>query len=240
MRGLSGKNILVTGALGGIGSAVCERLLEEGCQVLAVDIAEAEDSRFAFSGVLDVTDEESVRSTLSQAIASVSRIDGLVATAGIQVSRPTHELTVDELRRVVDVSLMGTFSTTRFLIPHMLESGGGSIVTFGSTAAVGAAPELASYAAAKGAVLQYTRSIAAEYGSRGVRSNCICPGGTKTPMMKEIDAHRVGRDHFLEGHPIGRYAETSEIAAAVAFLLSEDSSFMLGTATMVDGGYSMS
>src|SRR5699024_4804012 len=113
------------------------------------------------------------------------------------------------------------------------------IVTFGSTAAVGAAPELASYAAAKGAVLQFTRSVAAEYGARGVRANCLCPGGTMTPMMREIDASRVGHDHFLERHPIGRYAEPTEIAAGVAYLLSDDASFVLGSATMVDGGYSM-
>lgn len=239
MRGLSGKRVLVTGAAGGIGAAIVSRLVEEGCRVLAVDMVEPKESGAEFRGTCDVTDEQSVVEVFQAAVDAVGDIDGLVATAGIQVSKPTHELTVDELRKVVDVSLVGTFLATRFVIPRMLEAGGGSIVTFGSTAAVGAAPELASYAAAKGAVLQFTRSIAAEYGSRGIRSNCICPGGTMTPMMREIDASRVGRDHFLERHPIGRYAEPSEIAAGVAFLLSDESSFVLGSAMMVDGGYSM-
>lgn len=239
MNGLDGKRILVTGATGGIGRAIVDRLLAEGCRVLAVDMVRLEDERVSFSGVCDVTDEASVDRAFSEAEAAVGGIDGLVATAGIQVSKPTHELSLEEFRRVLEVSAVGTFLATRRVLPGMLEAGAGGIVTFGSTAAVGAAPELASYAAAKGAVLQYTRSIAAEYGSRGIRANCMCPGGTMTPMMREIDAHRVGRDHFLERHPIGRYAEPAEIAAAVAYLLSDDASFVLGAAMMVDGGYSM-
>ena len=133
---------------------------------------------------------------------------------------------------------MGTFLVTKAVVPSMLKRGSGLIVTFGSTAAVVAAPELAAYAAAKGAVLQFTKSIAAEYAGRGIRANCVCPGGTMTPLLAEIDRRRTGPDHFREGHPIGRYADPSEIASAVAFLLSNDSSFVLGSALMVDGGYS--
>lgn len=239
MKGLAGKRILVTGATGGIGRAVVDRLIEEGCRVLAVDMVMPDNPQLEFASICDVTDETSVAEVFEAGIAEVGGIDGLVATVGIQVSKPTHELSVEEFRRVIDVNVVGTFLASRYLIPRMLEAGTGNIVTFGSTAAIVAAPALASYAAAKGAVLQYTRSIAAEYGSRGIRANCICPGGTMTPMLRDIEANRVGPDHFLEKHPIGRYAEPSEIAASVAYLLSDDSSFMLGAAMVVDGGFSM-
>lgn len=240
MRGLEGLRVLVTGAAGGIGSAVVQRLHDEGALVAGVDLQSPDDSRLAYRAACDVTDEQSVATAFGGAVQELGAIQALIATAGIQVSMPTHELSVDAFRAVLEVSVIGTFVTTKNVIPAMLAAGDGRIVTFGSTAAVMAAPQLSSYAAAKGAVLQYTRSIAAEYGARGVRSNCICPGGTLTPMIKAIDAERQGGDnHFLQRHPIGRYADPAEIAAAVAFLVSDDSSFMLGAAMMVDGGYSI-
>lgn len=239
MNGLSGLTVMVTGAAGGIGAAVVERLSEEGAVVAGVDMVDPTGARLAHAGRCDVTDEASVAAAFGAAIDAIGPIDALVATAGIQISKDTHELTVEEFRSVLDVSVIGTFVTTKYVIPHMLAAGSGRIVTFGSTAAVRSAPRLAAYAAAKGAVLQYTRSIAVEYGARGIRSNCICPGGTMTPMMKAIEAERTGVDHFKERHPIGRYAEPEEIAGTVAYLLSDDASFMLGATVMVDGGYSI-
>lgn len=239
MKGLSELTVMVTGAAGGIGAAVVERLAAEGAVVAGVDMVDPVSGRLAHAGRCDVTDEASVEAAFGAAADAVGPFDALVATAGIQISKDTHELTVEEFRRVLDVSVIGTFLTTKYVIPPMLAAGSGRIVTFGSTAAVRSAPRLAAYAAAKGAVLQYTRSIAVEYGSRGIRSNCICPGGTMTPMMRAIEAERTGVDHFKERHPIGRYAEPDEIAATVAYLLSDDASFMLGATVMVDGGYSI-
>lgn len=238
-RGLRGLRVMITGASGGIGSAIVGRLHEEDAVVMGVDVAAPQDERLSFSAACDVTDEDSVAAAFDAATSAFGEIDALVATAGIQISRDTHEITVDEFRRVLDVSVIGSFVTTKYLIPRMLDAGRGRIVTFGSTAAVGSAPRLAAYAAAKGAVLQYTRSIAVEYAARGIRCNCICPGGTMTPMMAEIETQRVGVDHFKERHPIGRYADPAEIASVVAFLLSDDASFMIGSAVMVDGGYSI-
>lgn len=237
MTGLDGLRVLVTGAAGGIGRRVVDRLEAEGAVIAATDIEEPDIPGIGFVGAADVTDEDAVAVMVARAESVLGGIDALVATAGIQLSGPTHEVSAADFRRVLEVSVMGTFLVTRAVLPCMFRGGGGRIVTFGSTAAVVAAPELAAYAAAKGAVLQFTRSIAAEYAHHQIRANCVCPGGTMTPLLAEIDRHRVGPDHFRARHPIGRYAEPGEIAAAVAFLLADDSSFVLGSALMVDGGY---
>lgn len=238
MRGLSGMRVLVTGAAGGIGGAVVERLVSEGARVAGADLQPPRDDRLAAALAGDVTDQEQVAAMVAAAREALGGVDALVALAGVQAFGPTHELDPDVFRRTLEVNVLGTFLVTRAVLPEMLQRRSGRIVTVGSTAAVCAAPGLAAYAAAKGAVLQFTRSIAVEYAGHGIRANCLCPGGTATPMMAEIDRRRQGTDHFLAGHPIGRYAEPAEIAAAAAYLLSDDASFVLGAAVMVDGGYS--
>lgn len=237
MNGLQGLRVLVTGAAGGIGSQVVARLVAEGAHVAVTDIVTPDLAGTSFAAAADITDEKSVAVLFAEAETALGGIDALVAVAGIQVSGPTHEVLATDFRKVLEVSVMGTFLATKAVVPAMLARNFGRIVTFGSTAAVVAAPELAAYAAAKGAVLQFTKSIAAEYARRGIRANCVCPGGTMTPLLAEIDKHRTGEDHFREGHPIGRYADPAEIASVVAFLVSDDSSFVLGSALMVDGGY---
>lgn len=237
MTGVAGRRVLVTGAAGGIGRSVVKRLRADGALVAGADIVAPEGARLDFAVAADVTDEASIEAAVLSARDALGGIDTLVAAAGVEVSGPTHELSARAFRNVLEVGVMGTFLATRAVLPGMLESGGGTIVTFGSTAAVVAAPGLSAYAASKGAVLQFTRSIAAEYARRGIRANCICPGGTLTPMLAAIDRERTGPDDFRERHPIGRYAQPEEIAAAVAFLVSDDASFVVGSALMVDGGY---
>lgn len=236
-RGDEQLRVLVTGAGGAIGQAVLARLAAGGAAIAAVDLRPPEWSGVSIGA--DVTDEDDMVRAVAEATDALGGVDALVAMAGIHVSAPTHELALADFRKVLEVGAVGTFLSAKAVLPGMIAQGHGRIVTFGSTAAVRAAPGLASYAAAKGAVLQLTRTIAVEYAQRGIRANCLCPGGVATPLLDAIDAERTGPDHFKEKHPIGRYARPEEIADVVAFLVSDESSFMTGATVMADGGYSI-
>lgn len=237
MRGLDGMRVLVTGAAGGIGLECVRRLAGEGAQVAASDLEapDAAEARVALGG--DVTSPEDAERLVAAAADALDGLDGLLLAAGIHWSGPTHEMNVDAFRRVVDVSLLGTFLCCRAALPRFVAQGSGRIVTLGSTASLGGAPQLAAYSAAKGAVLNLTRSIAVEYARAGVRANCLCPGSTNTPLMKRLMAERDDPQAFADKHPIGRFAEPEEIAGTAAFLLSDEASFFVGSAVVVDGGF---
>ncbi len=231
-------SVLVTGAGRGIGLAVTERLAEEGAHVAAADLnepVECAGAKARLSG--DVTSEEDVARVFDDAWDALNGVDALVLCAGIHWVGPTHEMRAEDFDRVLAVSARGTFLFCRAALPRMVDRGSGHILTFGSTAAVAGAPGLTAYAAAKGAVLQITRSIAAEYAPLGIRANCLCPGATDTPLLRELMAGRADAQGFRDAHPIGRFAQPAEIAGAAAWLLSEDASFMVGAAVMCDGGF---
>ncbi len=236
MRGLESLRVLVTGAAGGIGAAVTKRLVAEGARVAAADL-QAPDGVGEASVGGDVTDEDDAARVVEEAHAALGGLDGLVLTAGIHYVGPTHEMAVADFDRVLAVSARGTFLCLRAALPGMLQQRSGRIVTYGSTAALVGAPGLTAYAAAKGAVLQITRSVAAEYASQGIRVNCLCPGATDTPLLRRLMADRPDPEHFAQAHPIGRFADADEIAAATAFLLSDDASYFIGSAVVCDGGF---
>jgi NAD(P)-dependent dehydrogenase (short-subunit alcohol dehydrogenase family) len=236
MRGLESLRVLVTGAAGGIGAAVTQRLVSEGARVAAADL-QAPDSVAEASVGGDVTDEDSVAHVVAEARSALGGLDGLVLTAGIHYVGPTHEMAAADWDRVLAVSARGTFLCIRAALPGMLQQQAGRIVTYGSTAALVGAPGLTAYAAAKGAVLQITRSVAAEYASQGIRANCLCPGATDTPLLRHLMADRPDPEQFAQAHPIGRFADADEIAAATAFLLSDDASYFIGSAVVCDGGF---
>jgi NAD(P)-dependent dehydrogenase (short-subunit alcohol dehydrogenase family) len=237
MEGLAGLRTLVTGAAGGIGQAVVERLVAEGARVAAADLAELEDTGAAAALRGDVTVESDAAGLVAHASDKLGGLDALVLAAGVHWVGPTHEMPVEEFDRVLAVSVRGTFLCLRAALPGFVAQGSGRVVTFGSTAALVGAPGLTAYSAAKGAVLNLTRSVAAEYARRGIRANCLCPGATVTPMLERLQADRPDPQAFARAHPIGRYAEPAEMAAATAFLLSDDASFFIGSAVVADGGF---
>ncbi len=236
MRGLESLRVLVTGAAGGIGAAVTQRLVVEGARVAAADL-QAPDGVAEASVGGDVTDEDDAARVVEEAHAALGGLDGLVLTAGIHYVGPTHEMAAADFDRVLAVSARGTFLCLRAALPGMLQQRSGRIVTYGSTAALVGAPGLTAYAAAKGAVLQITRSVAAEYASQGIRVNCLCPGATDTPLLRRLMADRPDPEHFAQAHPIGRFADADEIASATVFLLSDDASYFIGSAVVCDGGF---
>ena len=240
MRGLDGRRVLVTGAAGGIGLACVRRLTAEGARVAAADLVDPDGVEAAARLVGDVTRPADAERLVAAAADALGGLDGIVLAAGIHWTGPTHEMEPEAFAKVLDVSVMGSFLCCRAALPRFVEQGAGHIVTLGSTASLGGAPGLAAYSAAKGAVLNLTRSIAVEYARAGVRANCLCPGSTNTPLLQRLMADRSNPDAFRDKHPIGRFAEPEEIASAAAFLLSDDASYFVGSAVVVDGGFTAS
>lgn len=225
---------VVTGAASGIGAACAERLATEGATVVTVDVTGTVDH------LLDVRDEAAVEAAFGSVMSEHGRLDAVVHAAGVAGGGPIHLLDGDEWDRVVDVNLKGTFLVDKHSSIHMLEQGHGSIVNIASIEGLEGTEGGSAYNASKGGVVMLTKSVAIDYGRRGIRVNCICPGGIDTPLLRSItdsDGMDAYRERLREEHLLGRFGRPSEIAAAAAFLASEDASFITGHALVVDGGF---
>ncbi len=237
---LHGKVCVITGAASGIGLASCERFAAEGARVVGVDLREHSVGELALQA--DVTDETAVREMYARVRAELGRIDVLFNNAGISPDDDTSVLdtTLEAWERVQAANLRSVFLCCKHGIPHMLEndpSGGSVINTASFVAILGAATSQISYTASKGGVLALSRELGVEFGRRGVRVNAVCPGPVNTPLLQELfakDPERAARR--LVHIPMGRFGEASEIASAVLFLASDDSSFMTAGTLLVDGG----
>ena len=237
---LSGRRVFVTGAGSGIGRACASRSLATTNAPSAARRDAPAVPGAALAVVADVTSEQSVADAVAQAADACGGLDTVVTCAGVLQSAATHETPLELWDLVLGVNLTGTFLAVRECLPHLLAAGGGSVVTIGSIASVVAGGYAACYDASKGAVLQFTRAVGAEYAHRGIRANCVCPGAVATGL-KATSAAVTGplrSQHATWAEaPISRHADPAEIAAVVAFLCADDSSFMTGSAVMVDGGF---
>jgi NAD(P)-dependent dehydrogenase (short-subunit alcohol dehydrogenase family) len=242
MGRLDGKVAVITGAGSGIGRASAERFAAEGAKVVCADVSGQEEEVAAGIGSsavgirVDVTTSADVARMIATALEHFGRLDILFNNAGFGggARQPLAEVDEADFDRQVAVHLKGVFLGMKHGIPALLHSGGGSIINTASAAGLVGWKELAPYAAAKGGVVQLTKSAALDYAQAGIRVNAICPGITWTGMSgRATGATRQS----TPDQPMGRWGEVTELAAAALFLASDESSFITGAAIPVDGGY---
>jgi NAD(P)-dependent dehydrogenase (short-subunit alcohol dehydrogenase family) len=244
---VAGRVAVVTGGCSGIGLASVRRLAAEGARVVIGDVDSAHGPEVAaeVDGLFqrtDVTNEDEVRQLFAAAQATYGSVDIAFNNAGISPADDDSILVteLDAWRRVQEVNLTSVYLCCRAALPYMLEQGRGSIINTASFVAVlGAATSQISYTASKGGVLSLSRELGVQFARQGVRVNALCPGPVNTPMLVELfasDPERAARR--LVHVPMGRFAEAEEIANAVLFLASDESSFITASTFLVDGGIS--
>jgi NAD(P)-dependent dehydrogenase (short-subunit alcohol dehydrogenase family) len=247
----AGKVAVVTGAGSGIGRAIAARLAADGAQVAVVDVDQpaAEQTVELVSGgngaaaafPTDVADAASVRRMVAAVVEQFGRIDVLCNVAGLDHGiSPIAELAEQTWDRVMAVNAKGPFLCCKYVVPLMVERGGGAIVNMASDLGYIVVPGLGAYCASKGALLQLTRVLAAEYAQHNIRVNAVCPTMVDTPMARRTIATHPDPDGWLRGVeagiPLGRIGRPEEIAEVVAFVASDAASYMTGSIVAVDGG----
>jgi len=240
---LTGRHALVIGAGSGIGAAVAEGLADFGAVVACADLKREAADRTAATIVrkggraeghaVDITDEAAVEAL----VGGVPGLDALVCTPAVNVRKPLLEITSAEFDRVVNLNLKGSFLVMRAAGRRMAAQGKGSIILYSSIRALTVEPGQGVYAATKAGTLQLIRALAAELGPSGVRANAVAPGVVETPLTEPIKARPDWYRAYAEKSALGRWAQPSEMVGPAIYLASEASSFVTGTLTIVDGGW---
>ena len=249
---LQGKVALITGAGSGIGRRIACRFADEGADVAVHDVSDEgaletaemvrERQRRAQTYHVDVSRAGEVRQVIERTVRDFGRVAVLVNCAGINMYRPPFDFSDDDWERIIGVNLTGTWNYCRYLGPHMVEQGGGSIVNISSVGAFQTSYYRAPYMASKGGVTSLTQALAQDLAESNVRVNAVAPGAVKTGMTRP-DERRLGRisDEMVQAlTPMRRWATPEEIASAALFLASDEASFVTGHSLVVDGGLSTS
>jgi NAD(P)-dependent dehydrogenase (short-subunit alcohol dehydrogenase family) len=249
---LEGKVILITGAGSGMGRVAAQMFAREGARIVANDYAEgplretvslvheAGGTILGIPGNVAVADD--VQQAISEGVRAFGALHVLYNNAGIMPGDDTsvEETSEEVYNRVMDVNLKGVFLCCKYGIPALLHSGGGSIINIASfVALLGCTVPQDAYTASKGGVLSLTRSLAVQYGRRGIRANAICPGPIETPLLRHLWTSEEERNKRLNRMPLGRFGTPEDVVQAAIFLASDESSWITGTTFVVDGGISV-
>jgi NAD(P)-dependent dehydrogenase (short-subunit alcohol dehydrogenase family) len=241
---LKDKTAIITGGGSGIGLATARAFCKEGAKVIlfgrrkeklvsAAD--ELGDSALIVQG--DMTHNDDLDKLINKTLKNFKGIDILVNSAGLFNGAPLHEISDSQWDEMMDINIRSVFQLTRRVLPTMMAQNSGSIVHISSILGLIAVPEVAAYNVSKGALNQFSRSIAVEYGSYGIRSNSICPGLIETDMTAELMKDASLMQEWSKEYPIGRFGKPEDVASACLFLASDESSFITGTELPVDGGF---
>lgn len=245
---LTGKTALITGAASGIGAATAELFAAEGANVVIADIDRAHgkataDRIKAFGGTAtfvhtDLRNESQIVAMIGAAYAQYGRLDILHNNAAcFEADLPVAETTLAQWEKVIDINLRAIFLACRTAIPRMVAQDGGVIINTASVLGVVGTASFAPYMSSKGGIIQLTRSIAIDYGRKGIRANALCPGMTATPTAEPLLNDPAEHQALVDKTVLGRVAEPREIAAAALFLASDDASYVTGSCLFVDGGW---